>query len=53
MTMPPETSKVGSTEVIAQVSVFLPSRSLSNEAADKLLCCNFCTTKPAEALDGE
>jgi hypothetical protein len=53
MTMPPETSKMGSTEVIAQVSVFLPSRLLSNKGTDKFFCCNFCTTKSAEALDGE
>lgn len=53
MTMPPETSKMGSTEVIAQVSLFLPSRLLSNEGTDKFFCCNFRTTKSAEALDGE
>ena len=53
MTTPSETSKVGSTEVIAQVSVFLPSRLLSNEGTDKFFCCNFCTTKSTEALDGE
>ena len=33
MIMPPETSKMGS-EVITQVSVFLPSRMLSNEGTD-------------------
>ena len=55
MTMPPETSKMGSTEVIAQVSVFLPSHLLSNEGtlADKFFCCNFCATKSAETLNGE
>ena len=51
--MPPETSKMGSTEVIVQVGVFLPSRLLSNKAADKLFCCNFCATKSTEALDRE
>ena len=53
MTIPPETSKIGSTEVIAQVSVFLLSRLLTNDGTDKLFCCNFCTTKFAEALDGK
>ena len=53
MTMPPETSKVGSTEVIDQVSVFSPSHMLPNEAADKLLRCNFCASQSAEILDGE
>lgn len=52
--MPSETPKMGSTEVIVQVSMFfLLSRLLYNEAADKLLCCNFCAAKSAEALDGE
>jgi hypothetical protein len=52
MIMPPETTKMGS-EVIAQVSVFLLSRMLSNEVTDKFFCCNFCTTKSAEVPDGE
>jgi hypothetical protein len=53
MTMPPETSKMGSTEVIAQVSVFLLSHLLSDEGTDKFFCCNFCITKFAEVFDGE
>ena len=52
MIMPPETSKMGS-EVIAQVNVFLLSRILSDESTDKFFCCNLCTTKSAEAPDGE
>ena len=53
MTMPSETSKIDSTELILQVSMFLPSRLSSNETADKLFCCNFCAAKSAEAFDGE
>ena len=52
MTMPADTSKMGS-EVIAQVSVFSSSLMLSNQGTDKFFCCNFCTTKSAEAPDGE
>ena len=44
---------MGSTEVIVQVRMFLPSRLLSDEATDKLFCRNFCPAKPTEALDGE